>query len=381
MSAADVQNVDWPRRVAALLGSVRPVQSLRPLVMGAPALFVQTDGVLKNVQGAVDVGARAGLGIVHTLRVEQKNWATRAADLRELGSRYRFPMEWCLFDANEYSGNTRDFGPRTLSREWIELQRKLGVEMLLTDSPYIGDGNLEGLRSVLRQAAGLGPGVIAVLPLHLSWLRRDVELLIAEVNNFAVPAALIAEHANDPFGVQAATAGLLRFIEQAHPPVLVLRCDLSAVGAVAAGASLGAIGVTTGLRHLYPVSSGGGVGYTPGIGLYVPGARVYRRLDVLHDAMEHVTGNPEWWECSCPYCNGDSLEWIATTLDAFTHSMMAINSDISGVITPTSHDERLAAWLEKCRWAQNVNLEIESKGDFKWPCPDYLGAWIKAIEA
>lgn len=64
--------------------------------------------------------------------------------------------------------------------------------------------------------------------------------------------ALVLAHRNDPLGSLAAVRGLLRVLAEI-PNVVLLRTDLAAIGAVANGASLGAVGTSTSVRHLVPL--------------------------------------------------------------------------------------------------------------------------------
>jgi hypothetical protein len=70
---------------------------------------------------------------------------------------------------------------------------------ILTDPGYIGEGDVEGLRSILSRSKAIGD-VVAVLPLHLSWVRdRDgLRILLDEVQGHGAPMALGLEQVVRP---------------------------------------------------------------------------------------------------------------------------------------------------------------------------------------
>ena len=116
------------------------------------------------------------------------------------------------------------------------------------------DDDTESSDTILSRAAGLGPGVIATLPLHISWMerKRSQEHLIAAIGEAGVPIAFIFEHASDPLAKKASLFGFVNVLRTVRVPTIVLSCDVSALGAMAFGAHTVAIGTRSGLRHLYP---------------------------------------------------------------------------------------------------------------------------------
>lgn len=103
-----------------------------------------------------------------------------------------------LTDRRRYAGKQRAVGTSRFDPRWIVGQQQCALPAVLTDSGYIGENDFASLDSVLTQTAALGPGVIATLPLHTSWLRRNRKGLTAAIDEAAVPAALILEDRDDP---------------------------------------------------------------------------------------------------------------------------------------------------------------------------------------
>ncbi|WP_141996447.1 hypothetical protein [Amycolatopsis cihanbeyliensis] len=173
-----------------------------------------------------------------------------------------------LCDANRYSGRRRVSAGSGTHPAWCRRQRELDL-LPLTDSGYLAPRNVAGLRAILRAAAREPAPVVAVLPMAARWFATAAvcDALVREINHYGVPVALVLEHASDPFGVQYLVRGVLRLLDSALVPVLLLRCDVSAVGALCHGAHAAAVGATSTLRHLYPVASGGRhLRFTPGSG-------------------------------------------------------------------------------------------------------------------
>jgi hypothetical protein len=201
-------------------------------------------------------------------------------------------------------------GPQSrLSRSWIDWQRAAGLPAALTDTGYIGHADGEALCSVLDQASCLGPGVVAVLPLHASWLVDDIERLCAEIAAVEVPVALVIESGGDPFGVPPIVDGLLRLLLLGLP-VMVLRADVSGIGVLCFGGYATAVGLRDTLRH-GPVRRGS----TGSRSVLVPQLLRFVELDRL-DAAIMADPHSQLWRCECEVCAGTELSWLGLAGDA-----------------------------------------------------------------
>jgi hypothetical protein len=354
--------------------------SQRPLFPGCPALFVQMKGTLTEMHAVAGLVREERMGAVITVAVrdKKKRLAELAAAHRELAG----SCENVMFDANRYFGDNRVAGPADLDRSWVTAQWSVGCRYALTDSPYIGSRNLKALESVLAQTAAFGGRVVAVLPLHMDWLLGDADRLIAAINASGVPVALIIEHRRDPFALPKAVLGLLKVLAQVKVNVLLLRCDLSAIGAVAFGASVGAIGTTTSLRHLFPIVAKGKTRRGGGakVAAYVPSCMTYRTLEKIFDAINADFAHQERWKCPCRYCGGELLSGIVDEVRAYQHSLASIAVMAEGLLTGSNSPAAMGrSWVEKCRHAQFTNLEIEADTGIRWETPLFLGAWHQAL--
>lgn len=352
--------------------------SPNPLFKGCPGLFLQTNGSLTDLRAAARLVQAEGMGIVFTLDTRVKHTVSRLRELADEHRRTVGPLEHVLLDANRYSGKNRKTKTR-LDPNWIKAQHGAGIRVALTDSPYLPAGDCKTLVSTLDQAAGFGDGVVAVLPLHLDWLTKkaDRAQLLQAINQAGVSVALILEHDHDPLGVQAAVAGLVQLLANAKVKVGLLRCDLSVIGAVAFGAAFGAVGVSTGLRHIYPLGKGGGGGHEPSIAALVARPMVYRSLAKINAAIAADPDNQDRWRCACRFCYDRMLSYIVDETQAYQHSLAAIAALGRDVLSGETQLERQHAWVRACLLAQTVNLEIASDTGLSWEPPKFQGAWHK----
>jgi hypothetical protein len=353
----------------------RRVPSARPLFVGAPGISIHADANEDSAVLVARVGRGEGIGAIHT--VKMKTRVGRAHSLAAIHRREGGDPAVLGFDASCYSGKNRDIGARTLDRSWVDAQLALGVAFAYTDSPYLPAGDLNALESVLAQTAEMSRPVIAVLPLGLRWLTKDAKVLAETINRYGTPVAFVLEHTGDPLGVQAATKGLVAVLATADVPVVMLRCDLSAIGAVACGASMGAIGTRSGLRHLFPIPKSVGGRPAPQVSALVPSAMCYRRTDTIAAAMARAPDEQQWFRCRCTYCGDRALSRVVTNEDAYLHSMASAATLAEDVLS--SSDSRLT-WIEKCRHAQLLNLELDQRLGGGWPAPAFFRAWLVALD-
>ena len=288
-----------------------------------------------------------------------------------------------LLDGSRYSGKNRLAAADPFDLAWIQRQRDLELPVL-TDSGYVAEGDSAGLVSILSRAAGLGDA-IALLPLHLSWLRKRpaLDVLIQNIAAFGVPVAIVLEYADDPFSIVGVADAMLRIVS-AGPPALLLRCDISALGALCAGALSAAVGTTTGLRHLYPTTSGGGGGATPMVAAVIRECMSYISLQKI---MLAAQADPDdvLWQCCCEACSRVPIrelyihEHERQERLAFVHSVDTLMQLRDALLTPGStRAQRIQSWHAHCQSAQFRHMEIESTTDRSEP-PTFLRRWQDAL--
>jgi hypothetical protein len=329
-----------------------------------------------GVDEAPDVWAtlRTGAGLVVSSTTIKR---VRSGKLRT----YRGPL---LIDRQRYSGvSSRVFASAGISPGWIDHQRYAGVTARLTDSGYIGQGDEAGLDVVLSQTAELGEDdVVAVLPLHPRWLNGDVELLIEAVNSYGVPIALVVEHSKDPFSVRRNVCGLVKALRSVSVPVLLLRSDISALGAIAFGALSGAVGTRPSLRHLSPMpKKPGGGGFSRGVeaALFDPGL-YFVHVDKLARGVAALPEDPMWL-CECQTCKsdgeGERLDWMharATRQQVLAHNIELLLDRRDHLVSATAGGERQQVWRAACHSAefQFTSVAVTRAG---WEVPPALRYW------
>lgn len=289
-----------------------------------------------------------------------------------------------LLDADRYSGRKRIFASGSkLSAAWLRQQHSLG-NWALTDSGFIAAGDVRGLQMTLMAAKGAGSGIIAALPLAAGWLDEDLDILSNEIGETGVPIALMLEHRDDPFSARKTVRGVIRLLENAESPILILRCDVSVLGALAYGAVAAAVGTRSSLRHIYPiVTQSGGAGRPAQISALFEPTLSYRSMDKLTDAIAVDPDDP-LWRCYCDRCYGRSVEWILNSryqeTESFRHSISCLRR-LADLVTSANRtaDERRRSWREMCQHAQAISWGIADANGKAWQPPKALAAWNSAV--
>jgi hypothetical protein len=338
----------------------------------ADTLLVQTDAA--HCMDAAECSDRVGGGLVLT-----GDKALSAAQYLLDIKGYDRPI---LLDRGRYAGNGRTFAGSAFDTNWISRQRKLNLAAIMPDAGYVGEGDEPGLVSILTRAADMGEGVVATLGLHLSWLdaKRGLGTLIEQVGQAGVPVAIALEHQKDPLAKLYALDGLVELLAQ-PVPVILLRCDVSAIGALCFGALAAAVGTSTGLRHIYPLpkKDANGGGTAAKTAAVVRGCLAYVQLDKIDLAIQADPDNV-LWECDCRVCNGQSLDWLGSApvpeSASYLHSLETlyrIRNDLLG--NAATQAERRAAWIAQCDSAVFQHLDIN-----KWEPPQALCNWTRRGE-
>jgi hypothetical protein len=353
--------------------------SANPMPGVPEALFVHADHT--KAEAVAAVCSQDYVGAVYAL--PKNSPSTRERALRRAVETHRSAagrQSSVLADADLYSGKNRVMGEHRLNPGWVAHQLNAGLPVACTDSGFINDASSAQLISVLSQAAGLQQQrtgrVLTFLPLCGTWVTQRAETLRAQIERHQVPVALLLGAAQDPLASKRAVEGLLHVLES-EVPVSLLRTDMAAVGALAAGASIAAIGTRSGLRHIYPIrkSKGGPPPSLPSV--LVPQSMSLHRLDTLAEA---IADSPDGlhWTCPCNRCYGRSLITIRSEEQAFGHNLSAAADIARHVLDCPGRAGRLQSWVALCGQAQFVIMDIAATTNRRWDGPDYLGAWWAA---
>ncbi len=320
---------------------------------------------------------RAGSGLVFT--------GAGAIEAMEAMRRHgwRRPM---LADRRRYAGTTRVPGTASFVPSWLAGQRDAGISPVLTDSGYIGEGDVAALRSVLSQAAAAGADVTAVLPLHERWLHEDRATLIADIAAYGVPVALVLEHRDDPLGTPEGVAGLIELL-RAAPSVAVLGTGIAGLAALAFGAQWTAVGVRGSLRLFPPTPSDDGTEHRKRRWRPAPREVVaapvlsFGSLDTVVRAYA-ASEDGTVWACRCSRCRGRTPEWLAAApaLDADAHTFDVLLSYAERLRNREPGPAREQEWCAGCRQALRHYRELGLAG-LGWEQPGVATAWASAEAA
>jgi hypothetical protein len=315
----------------------------------AGRLFIQCRPA--QVAAAAEVASAHGGGLV----VTGKNAAVAVRGLRDHGG-FSGPV---LCDADRYSGRRRLMAGRGITPAWFRRQRDLGL-VPLSDSGYLAPRNWNGLRTILRVTARERQTAIAMLPLAARWFATApvTDALAREVTQAGVPVAVAIERHGDPFAARYVLAGFLRLLARVDVPVLLLRSDVSALGALCHGAHAAAIGTISALRHIHPIRPPGGGGPRPsGLATFVTPLLSYHTVTTIAKIIEGTPEHEHLWPCHCPACDGRP-PIPASAEAAFRHALDAQMGLCADLFRARTREALVSTWHEHCSHALSLHDDV-----------------------
>ncbi|HEY2061584.1 MAG TPA: hypothetical protein VGH57_24655 [Amycolatopsis sp.] len=283
-----------------------------------------------------------------------------------------------LCDAARYTGRRRVAGRRGIRPAWCRRQRDLGL-LPLTDSGYLAYRDFPGLRTILRAAKAQKPPVVAMLPLAAEWFSYPgiLEGLITQISLHGVPVAVGIEHPADPFAAHYVVRGFLELLDSAGVPVLLLRADAAALGALCHGAHAAATGTDSGLRHIYPLRRTGSPRHS-GVSAFVGPLLTYHRLETLERLFRDAPDHEHLWVCECPSCRGRTPAALAGAAappaEAARHSVHAQLLLWQDLRRARTSEALASTWHEHCSHALSLHQELTRRS------PAGLRSWLKVTE-
>jgi hypothetical protein len=272
--------------------------------------------------------------------------------LRELHG-FTGPM---LCDADRYSGRRRVTAGRGITPAWFRRQRDLDL-VPLSDSGYLAPRNLLGLRTILRGTAREEQPAIAMVPVAARWFATPAvsDALAREINKAGVPVAVAIERAGDPFAARYVLSGFLRLLRLATVPVLLLRSDVAALGALCHGAHVAAIGTVSALRHIHPSQAGGG--RPAGMATFVKPLLSYHTTDTIERIVAGTPEHEHLWPCLCPTCDG-AVPVIDSAEHAFRHALHAQLQLRAELFRARTRSALISTWHEHCSHALSIHDDV-----------------------
>ncbi|WP_116951630.1 hypothetical protein [Jiangella endophytica] len=282
-----------------------------------------------------------------------------------------------MADAGRYAGTNRVPATAPLSTAWLEAQWAQGIRWALTDSGYVDRDEIDGLRALFRNAAVLPAAAdfMLALPMDTHWVSEHAPDVRRLVEDHGLPVAYMLGADRDPLATRAAVEGLLLLLESPVPSVL-LRTDQSAIGALAAGASMSAMGTSSALRHIFPPRPGGP---RPRVfSVLVPQTLSHHGADILAATINSMPEETYWW-CPCAHCQYSRLDDILDPDDAFAHNVHAITEIARHVMDGGDRAQSLASWRALCEQAKHIHSEIAYATGKSWSRPRFLTAWTSHL--
>jgi hypothetical protein len=267
--------------------------------------------------------------------------------------------------------------------DWLTRQQAAGVPLILTDTPRIRNNDISELQKALARWDTIDEPTLVVLPLEPWWLREGLSHLIEEVRSAGRPVALVLLHWYNGLDRKGAVAGLLELISAVRPlPVVLLRSDISAIGAVAHQAFAGFVGWSTSTRHgPLPVRRPKGDDerdQSPSV--LVPALNDYLKTSML-PVFARIR-RLEVLRCDDRLCRGDSLLRIAELSEtdlrdsrrlASLHNLASTELLARRVLGPT---EPRDAWWEACNAGAKTIASLTESG-VSLPQHRWLRQWLE----
>ncbi|OIJ63260.1 hypothetical protein [Streptomyces mangrovisoli] len=272
-------------------------------------------------------------------------------------------------------------------------QRAAGVTAPLTPTGYLHAEDSDALKAAVRQVAALNdPQVVFAAPIDVGWLREEdsVRQLIAYLQLVKGPKALMLGGQMDPLARHPRAVGHLRQIVAQVPGTALLRTDLAAFGALAAGAVFTAFGAGSRLRHVIAPGEkaktskkGGGFASSPHV--LFPELMDFFLGKTLADRF---AGAP-LPVCTCAACAGErALDSFADNAGdrqarAAAHNVAVLMEWLRTLTAVAPGTARQRWWHERCLAAVDryplLNAELKQPDGFK--APAQLKRWALAAPA
>jgi hypothetical protein len=242
-----------------------------------------------------------------------------------------------------------------------------GATVAVTPSRYVGIGDSDSLKAMVRQAARLGrDDTILIVPVAVAWLNSTyIRQFIAALRFAELPVAIMLGGQFDPVSVST-IAENLRQVEAEVPHVMRARTDLSALDGLAHGAFAGAIGVGGTRRHLIPpgepakTSSRRGSGAPPSV--IVRDLMAFKLTTTLETAFANATPP----SCSCRICGGRSLTRMLSATDrreARAHNMAVWTEWMDTMAGLPTVGSRAVWWKASCQAAVDYHTTLSQQLD------------------
>ncbi len=269
-------------------------------------------------------------------------------------------------------------------------QRAMGVTAPMTPTGYLHAEDSDALKAAVRRVAALeDPQVVFAAPVDVGWLREEdsVRQLIACLRLLAGPKALMLGGQMDPLARHPRAVDHLRRIVTEVPGTALLRTDLAAFGALAAGAAFTAFGAGSRLRHIVAPGEKAKTskGFSKSPHVLFPELMDFFLGKTLADRFAAAAAPV----CGCAACEGvRALDSFASNTGdrqarAAAHNVAVLMEWLRTLTALAPGRARQQWWHERCRTAVDrypvLNAQLLQPDLFK--APPQLKRWALAAPA
>jgi hypothetical protein len=325
----------------------------------------EAEGLGRRTEGLV-VRGQGGLRVARSLRMQHGYGGGLVLD-----------PSWYEFDDHRPE-------PHSFAEE-VALQSELQVAAYLSPSRYVPPGKPRALRQTMERGASFADIVtktarkvptLTVLPISRYWLTAGLDELVKELTQWPHPIALALADRNDPLNSRRAITGFRTIIES-RDNVAVIRSDMAALGAMAHGAFLIAIGTGTSVRHFVPpgqTAGGKPHDHTPSV--LVGSLRGYFKGSRLELAKGLDKG---LLDCTCPICDGRSLTRFGDA--RYSPEARLHNAEVAYLMSRHIADLnprlRRPSWYIGCQTAVDMHEQLEHITGVPFAPDRQLLAWTQ----
>jgi hypothetical protein len=269
-------------------------------------------------------------------------------------------MVW-LDPADYERKHTRRHQPSLFGDDpWAEDQRAVGVVELLSPGVFVPMNDVRALdAAIATQIRWLEAqhGGRMSLALDWHWLTEGLPALLSTLVPLGAPIAVALADPKDPLEHRGAVRGLATLASEAAD-LMILRCDMGALGAIAHGATVAAIGTGTSVRHVVPAGRRAHGSGNPLPNVFVESLLDFRSLERLAQLPDRLKP-----ECALTCCGGAQLDRFLYKDDApgvRIHNLHAL-ANVADRILGSDDDARPSLWTEMAREAvveaQRIHME------------------------
>lgn len=265
----------------------------------------------------------------------------------------------------------------------LGLQIDAGADVLLAPGVLTPRGDISAFRfgldeaqRAIEQCDCAGRPVYATVLVTSTWLVDHGDEIVEAIAESSLPVAVVLAGGYDALSTESVVATYVELIRSARTGFIALRCDVSAIGAMCAGASYGTVGTHSGTRHLW--IGGGGASSPPRVTAL--SLRTMTWLDVtLFDRLDQREIEDCFFVCPCDVCAGRSILRLADPayeLEITRHNVAAAAYLARNLIALPTH-ARFDAWLQRCRQAVEAHREFQDEHGIDLAVPKSITAWSK----